>query len=127
MSYIHTLIEILCRGTGGRLAQPIGPMAPAGTRPVLIRMARDGDLPRLWDLAELDSARPLSGPALVALVDDEAWAAVSLEDSRVIADPFRPTASALALLRVRAAQLLGERPARRWAIRERRAWRGARA
>ena len=102
-------------------------MAPTGTRPVLIRMARDGDLPRLWDLAELDSARPLSGPALVALVDDEPWAAISLDDGRVIADPFRPTASALALLRVRAAQLLGERPAQRWAVRERRTWRRARA
>ena len=60
------------------------------------------------ELAERDSATPLSGPSLLALVEDRVWAAVSLADGRVIADPFRPASSAVALLRVRAEQLLGE-------------------
>lgn len=82
----------------------------------------------LSDLAELDSASPLSGPSLIAVVEDEAWSAVSLADGRVIADPFRATAPAVALVRVRAAQLRGQatsagRPERRGG----RAWRRARA
>ena len=60
---------------------------------------RDADLPRLWDLAELDSAAPLRGPALIALIGEEVWAAVSLSDGRAIADPFRPTAPIVAMLR----------------------------
>ena len=62
----------------------------------------DADLRRL---AELDSASPLRTPALVALVDGEPVAAVSLADGRAVADPFRPTADVVALLRERAAGL----------------------
>ena len=99
-----------------------------GSGPVLIRMARDEDRARLSELAEFDSAPPLSGPALLAFVDDRAWAAVSLTDARVIADPFRPTGAAVALLRVRAEQLLGARTATAEVARQRgRAWRRARA
>lgn len=75
--------------------------------PVLIREVREGDETRLRALAELDGARPLSGPALVAMVRTEAWAALSLRDGRAIADPFRPSAATVALLRVRATQLTG--------------------
>ena len=101
--------------------------AATGDRPVLIRVARDGDLPRLRDLAELDGARPLPGPVLIAFVEDEAWAAVSLAEGRVVADPFRPSAAAVALLRMRAAQLEGEPTGRRPAISRRPVWRRARA
>lgn len=81
---------------------------------VVIRPAHDADLASLHDLAELDSAAPLTGPVLVALVDGRPWAALALDDERVIADPFRPTAGAVALLRLRAAQLraVAGRPAR---------------
>jgi hypothetical protein len=72
---------------------------------VAIRPAHDGDLAPLHDLAELDSAEPLAGPVLVAVVDGAVWAALSLDDGRVIADPFRPSAGAVELLRVRRAQL----------------------
>jgi hypothetical protein len=72
---------------------------------VAIRPARDADLAPLHDLAELDSAEPLTGPVFVAVVDGAIWAALALDDGRVIADPFRPTAGAVQLLRVRAAQL----------------------
>ena len=74
-------------------------------RTVVIRWAAEADRGALADLAALDSARPLAGEALVALVDDEPWAAVSIDDGRVIADPFRPSADAAELLRIRARHL----------------------
>ncbi|MEA2194154.1 MAG: hypothetical protein QOG42_588 [Solirubrobacteraceae bacterium] len=73
--------------------------------PIAIRRARDGDVPHLHDLAELDSARPLAGPVLVAVVEGRVWAALALDGDRVIADPFLPTAPAVELLRLRVAQL----------------------
>ena len=72
---------------------------------VVIRPARDAELALLHDLAELDSAQPLTGPVLVAAVEGELWAAIALDDLRVIADPFRPTTGAAELLRLRVAQL----------------------
>ena len=60
---------------------------------------------RLSDLAQLDSARPLSGTALVAEVDGAPVAALELDTGRTVADPFRPTERVLDLLRMRAAQL----------------------
>ncbi|HTN24979.1 MAG TPA: hypothetical protein VL120_13380 [Solirubrobacteraceae bacterium] len=72
---------------------------------VVIRPARDTDIAALHDLAELDSAAPLTGAVLVAIVDDRPWAALALDDGRVIADPFIPTAGAVELLRLRATQM----------------------
>ena len=72
---------------------------------VVIRRAGVADEGALARLAGLDSARPLAGEALIAYVGDEAWAAISLEDGRVVADPFRRSAPAAALLRMRAGQL----------------------
>jgi len=86
--------------------------------PVIIRAANDDDLPLLHDLAALDSAPPLAGPVLVAFVDGRPWAAYGLEDDRVIADPFHPSAEASGLLRLRARQLRAAqertRPRRAW-------------
>src|SRR4051794_39108901 len=53
-------------------------------------------------LAELDSQRPLTGPALVGEIDGRPAAAISLEDGRLVADPFQHTAQLVALLRMRA-------------------------
>lgn len=72
---------------------------------VVIRAAHDADVAALHDLAELDSAAPLTGPVLVALVDGRPWAALGLDDGRVIADPFRESAAAVELLRLRVGQL----------------------
>ena len=82
---------------------------------VAIRRAQDSDMPLLHDLAELDSDRPLEGPVLVALVEGRIWAALALDDDRVVADPFLPTAPAVELLRLRVGQLRAAdpRPARR--------------
>jgi hypothetical protein len=73
--------------------------------PIAIRRARDSEMPLLHDLAEVDSAKPLEGSVLVAVVDGRIWAALGLHDERVIADPFLPTGPAVELLRLRLAQL----------------------
>ena len=56
----------------------------------------------------------------LAVVDDEPWAALALDDGRVVADPFRPSAIAVELLRLRARHLsaaTGERRAARHGLR----------
>jgi hypothetical protein len=100
---------------------------PAEHLAVAIRRAQDADMPLLHDLAELDSRKPLEGPVLVALVEGRMWAALRLDDGRIIADPFLPTTPAVELLRLRARQLQAHvgRPARR--ILPRRVVRRARA
>jgi len=56
-------------------------------------------------LAELDSVEPLGGTVLVAESEGRPVAALSVDDGRSAADPFLPTADALAVLRMRATQL----------------------
>ena len=73
--------------------------------PIAIRRARDSDTPLLHDLAEVDSAAPLAGPVLVAVVEGRIWAALAIDGERVIADPFLATEPAIELLRLRVAQL----------------------
>lgn len=96
--------------------QPVAVTEPGRAHyPVAIRRASDADAPLLHDLAELDSAAPLTGPALVAVVEGRLWAALALDDDRVVADPFLPTRPAVELLRLRVAQLRAAegRPRRR--------------
>jgi hypothetical protein len=66
---------------------------------LLLRPAAAEDVRALRRLAELDSAAPLRAPVHVAIVDGDLIAAVSLADGRAVADPFRPTADVLAVLR----------------------------
>jgi hypothetical protein len=72
---------------------------------VTLRYAAAGDAQRLRHLAELDSAAAPSGPALVAEIDGRIRAALPLDGTQPIADPFHRGAELLALLRMRAAQL----------------------
>ena len=74
-------------------------------QPLTIRQSAAHDADVLTGLAELDSSRPLRQPALVAEVGDEIWAAVSLSDQRVVADPFRPSGAIVPVLVERARQL----------------------
>jgi MFS transporter, DHA1 family, inner membrane transport protein len=69
----------------------------------MIRDAAPLDRTALEHIAMLDGQRPLEGAALVGMIDGRPAAAVSLEDGRAIADPFRSTAHLVAHLRVRAA------------------------
>jgi hypothetical protein len=71
----------------------------------IIRLATPEDDTGLRRLAALDSKRPLGGDILVAEADGQVHAAVSLTDGRSVADPFRPTAELVALLRMRATQI----------------------
>jgi hypothetical protein len=66
--------------------------------PITIRQSTDSDVVQLRRLADLDSARPLPGPALIAEHGGHAVAAVSLDGRRSIADPFLPTADVVELL-----------------------------
>ena len=75
-----------------------------------LRPATSADQLALERLAALDSTRPLEGEVLVASAGDELQAALSLETGRVTADPFRPTADLVELLRAAAR---GERRAPR--------------
>jgi hypothetical protein len=63
-------------------------------------------------LAALDDARELDQPVLLALVDGEPIAAISLSDRRIVANPFVGSTEAVALLTLRAEQL-SRGPARR--------------
>jgi hypothetical protein len=80
---------------------------------VELRRARREDADVVRRLAALDDARPLMGAVLLALVDGDAVAALSLHDGRVVADPFVATTESVSLLRVRAGQLGGARARRR--------------
>ena len=68
-------------------------------RTVSLRAATEDDERVLRELSELDSARSITRPAVLAVVDDEPVAAISLDDGRVVADPFEPTAKVVDLLR----------------------------
>lgn len=73
---------------------------------VTLRHAFPDDAQAVARLAALDSrSSPPPAPLLLAEIDGEPWAALSLKDGSTIADPFRPTAALLDLLRRRHAQL----------------------
>jgi len=72
---------------------------------VSLRWAGSPDDEVLTRLAQLDSTPPLERPVLMADRDGVPVAALSLADGRVAADPFKPTAEVVALLRLGAAHL----------------------
>ena len=73
-----------------------------------IRKASETDGVALHDLAQLDSSRAPRGDVLVAQVGSELWAAVEVESGAAVADPFRPSADLVELLRFRAEGMRGE-------------------
>jgi hypothetical protein len=72
---------------------------------VTVRRSGSGDRFALARLAALDSARPPTGPALVAEAESRMLAALPLGAGRPIADPFEPTAELVALLELRRKQI----------------------
>jgi hypothetical protein len=81
---------------------------------ISIRHATVADAPAVERLAALDSATVPHGELLIAHVDGEPQAALELVTGAAIADPFRPTAHLVELLRLRAAGMRAEIvPARR--------------
>jgi hypothetical protein len=75
------------------------------TSTIILQQATAAEDAALRELSQLDSARTVARPALMAVVDDRLLAAISLHDGRVVADPFAETEAAVALLRVRASAL----------------------
>jgi hypothetical protein len=65
---------------------------------ITLQRATAADDALLHRLSRLDSARPLTRPALLAVVDDRPVAAASLTDGRTVADPFTPSADVVGLL-----------------------------
>jgi hypothetical protein len=71
---------------------------------VLLRTARADDEEDLIRLAELDSARPLAGPTLVAEEMGVIVAALCLSSGRAVANPFVPSLHLVELLRQHASR-----------------------
>jgi hypothetical protein len=71
-----------------------------------VRPARSQDEPALRRLAFLDSADPLTGRILLGEVDGVPAAAISLEENRIVADPFQKSDALRVHLRMRAAGIV---------------------
>jgi hypothetical protein len=80
---------------------------------IMIRPAYADDRAALARLAAIDSSMVPDEPLLLAEVDDELRAALSLADGSVIADPFFPTMDLIELLRTHASALSADRGSRR--------------
>jgi hypothetical protein len=78
---------------------------------VELRLASGGEGHVVRRLAALDDAAELEGPVLLAVVDGDAVAGLSLRDGRVVANPFVSTRETVALLHLRA-ENLSQVPAR---------------
>ena len=74
---------------------------------VVLRRAQRQDANALDRLAALDGVRRPAGELMLAEVEGEILAAVPVEGGRAIADPFRPTADLVDLLRARTRPLAG--------------------
>ena len=83
---------------------------------VTLRLAEATDGVAVHRLEVLDESTPLAGRILLATRDSDVIAALSLTDGQVAANPFVPTADAVALLRLRAEHIDGPArpPRRRW-------------
>jgi hypothetical protein len=70
----------------------LGPVQDPGPGDAVgLRYAAPADAGALARLAEIDSSHAPRGVVLVAEVEGEMWAAVSVDDGHAVADPFRPT------------------------------------
>jgi hypothetical protein len=105
--HIHDL-ERQAQRAHKRDAEPEAPVVA-----IELRLARADEARVLHRLAQLDDAPDVDGEALLALIDGEPIAALSLSDRRVIANPFVRTEHAVTLLRIQADHLFGRRERRR--------------
>jgi hypothetical protein len=112
-AYLGDLRRAAARDARRRTAIAPTPGSDPIDVPLTIRRAWPEDARALRRLAGLDSAAVPAAPVLLALAGDQLRAAVSLRDGTAASDPFHPSIAALELLRVRAGQLTGGRPAPR--------------
>jgi hypothetical protein len=105
-------------GTGSAAAPGDGHTFAAANRAqvLALRLARAADEDPLKRLAELDEQPELSGEVLLACLSGQLIAAISIDEGRVIADPFVATSDAVSLLELRAQQLVAQavRPKGNW-------------
>jgi hypothetical protein len=88
---------------------------PAALRQTIaLRVAQPDEANVVAHLAELDDAPTLAGKVLLAVADGDPIAALSLDDGRVVANPFASTTDAVALLRLREQHLRGKTRRRGW-------------
>jgi hypothetical protein len=73
-------------------------------RSITIRAAGSEDVEALNRLAQRDSRAVPEGELLVALVDGEARAAISLVSGKIIADPFQRTEELVEMLTLHASE-----------------------
>jgi hypothetical protein len=81
---------------------------PAMTPSLILRLAKPADAALVRRLAQLEGAKP-PREALIAELEGDVLAAISLYDGRVVADPFQRTEHAVGLLRLRRRQILEAR------------------
>ena len=67
---------------------------------IRIRQASKADVMAVRRLAALDDSSSLKGRVLVAEQAGELRAAISIDDGRVVANPFAPTAELVDMLRM---------------------------
>ena len=67
---------------------------------IRIRQATKADVMAVRRLAALDDSASLKGSVLVAEQGGDLRAAISLEDGRVVANPFAPTVELVEMLRM---------------------------
>jgi hypothetical protein len=91
--------------------------AMATSESISIRPFADVDAKVVRSVAQRDSSIVPAGVLLVAEVDGEVRAALSLDTGEVVSDPFAPSAALVDLLRTRARQLTGGRRPRRRPLR----------
>ncbi len=87
--------------------------APLAQSALTLRYGFPDDAGVISRLAALDCAPAPAPPLLLAEVEGELRAALSLSDGSHVADPFHPTTALLDLLRARADQLGGSSRMRR--------------
>src|ERR1700753_3845314 len=63
--------------------------------PLTIPPATAADAERVARLAELDSSAAPEGDILLAEVNGELWAALSMDSGAAVGDPFRPSSEAV--------------------------------
>jgi hypothetical protein len=104
---LHRQADEVRRGRRNGNGRPMD--ASSHPHTVVIRVASSAHDPALEHLLQLDGHRDLNGSrVLVAEVEGEALAALPLDGGEPIADPFRPTAALVEMLRLRALQLSGD-------------------
>jgi hypothetical protein len=99
-----------------RRTESPAPRSSTRSQIIALRLAQADERPAVRRLAALDDAPELAGDVLLALVNGEPVAALSLADGRIVADPFRFTEEAVGLLRLRFQHLSGEARRGRWTV-----------